>query len=132
MDVQRAKELLTVLADGVDPLTGEVLPDNHVCNKGEIVRALHCAVEELSRRRKKPLPENNGKPWTEELDDELCRLFDGGMKKKDLCVAAGISHASMAKLGKNENVTTDVLVKICTALQCDIGDIMELTPEVKV
>ena len=48
-------------------------------------------------------------------------------KKKDLCVAAGISHASMAKLGKNENVTTDVLVKICTALQCDIGDIMELT-----
>ena len=53
MDVHRAKELLTVLADGVDPLTGEVLPDNHVCNKGEIVRALHCAVEELSRRRKK-------------------------------------------------------------------------------
>lgn len=33
------------------------------------------------------------------------------MKKKDLCAAAGISHASMAKLGKNENVTTDVLVK---------------------
>ena len=52
------------------------------------------------------------------------------MKKKDLCAAAGISHASMAKLGKNENVTTDVLVKICTALQCDIGDIMELTPEI--
>ena len=57
-------------------------------------------------------------------------LIDRDMKKKDLCAAAGISHASMAKLGKNENVTTDVLVKICTALQCDIGDIMELTPEV--
>ena len=56
-------------------------------------------------------------------------LIDRDMKKKDLCVAAGISHASMAKLGKNENVTTDVLVKICTALQCDIGDIMELIPE---
>ena len=53
-------------------------------------------------------------------------LIDRDMKKKDLCVAAGISHASMAKLGKNENVTTDVLVKICTALQCDIGDIMEM------
>ena len=59
-------------------------------------------------------------------------LIDKDMKKKDLCAAAGNSHASMAKLGKNENVTTDVLVKICTALQCDIGDIMELTPEVKV
>ena len=46
-------------------------------------------------------------------------LIDKDMKKKDLCLAAGISHASMAKLGKNENVTTDV--------QCDIGDIMELT-----
>lgn len=56
-------------------------------------------------------------------------LIDKDMKKKDLCAAAGISHASMAKLGKNENVTTDVLVKICTALQCDIGDIMELTKE---
>ena len=52
-------------------------------------------------------------------------LIDRDMRKKDLCAAAGISHASMAKLGKNENVTTDVLVKICTALQCDIGDIME-------
>ena len=56
-------------------------------------------------------------------------LIDKDMKKKDLCVAAGISHASMAKLGKNENVTTDVLVKICNALQCDIGDIMEMVPE---
>lgn len=53
MDVQRAKELLMVLADGIDPLTGEVLPDDHGCNKGEIVRALHCAVEELSHRQKK-------------------------------------------------------------------------------
>ena len=53
-------------------------------------------------------------------------LIDRDMKKKDLCEAAGISHASVAKLGKNENVTTDVLVKICTALQCDSSDIMEI------
>ena len=52
-------------------------------------------------------------------------LIDRDMKKKDLCEAAGISHASVAKLGKNENVTTDVLVKICTALKCDISDINE-------
>ena len=65
MDIQRAKELLEVLADGIDPLTGEVLPDDHVCNKGEIVRALNCAVEALSHRRENSLPENAGKPWTE-------------------------------------------------------------------
>jgi putative transcriptional regulator len=53
-------------------------------------------------------------------------LIDREMKKKDLCAKARISHASMAKLGKNENVTTDVLVRICSALNCDIGDIMEI------
>lgn len=52
-------------------------------------------------------------------------LIDKDMKKKDLREAAGISTASIAKLGKNENVTTDVLVKICKALNCDIADIME-------
>lgn len=56
-------------------------------------------------------------------------LIDKDMKKRDLGKKAGISHASIAKLGRNENVTTDVLVKICTALECDIGDIMEVLPE---
>ena len=54
-------------------------------------------------------------------------LIDKGMKKSQLREAVGASKSTFAKLGKNENVTTDVLVKICTALQCDIGDIMELT-----
>jgi DNA-binding Xre family transcriptional regulator len=53
-------------------------------------------------------------------------LIDKDMKKKDLCKAAGISPSSMVKLSKNENVTTGVLVKICMALNCDIGDIMEI------
>lgn len=61
--------------------------------------------------------------------DKLWRILaDNKLKKKDLCAKAGISHASMAKLGKNENVTTDVLLKICDALQCDIGDIVEAVP----
>ena len=53
-------------------------------------------------------------------------LIDKDMKKKDLCKAAGISSSSIVKLSKNENVTTGVLVKICKALNCDIGDIMEI------
>ncbi len=56
-------------------------------------------------------------------------LIDKDMKKRDLSAQAGISHASIAKLGKNENVTTDVLVKICEALECDIGDIMEIVKD---
>ncbi len=56
-------------------------------------------------------------------------LIDKNMKKKELSEAAGISSSLIAKLGKNENVTVDVLVKICSALNCDISDIMELTPD---
>ena len=52
-------------------------------------------------------------------------LIDRDMKKKDLQAAAGISSASVTKLAKNENVNTEVLQKICAALNCDIGDIME-------
>lgn len=53
-------------------------------------------------------------------------LIDRDMKKKDLAEIAGISNTSVAKIGRNENVTMDVLVKICTALKCDIGDIVEI------
>ena len=56
-------------------------------------------------------------------------LIDKDMKKKDLQKKAGISSASITKLGKNENVNTEVLQKICTALHCDISAIMEMLDE---
>ena len=56
-------------------------------------------------------------------------LIDKDMKKEDLRIKAGISTNTMAKLGKNENVNTDMLVKICSALDCDIADILEITEE---
>lgn len=55
-------------------------------------------------------------------------LIDKDMKKKDLQRVAGISSASVTKLGKSENINTEILQKICTALNCDIGDIMEMLP----
>ena len=55
------------------------------------------------------------------------RLAEKGLRKKDLREAAGISRASIAKLGKNEVVTTEVLAKICTALSCDISEIAEVS-----
>ena len=53
-------------------------------------------------------------------------LLDRKMKKGELCSLSGISHSSLAKLGKGENVNTDVLIKICLALDVDLDDIMEL------
>lgn len=54
------------------------------------------------------------------------KLIDEGLLKKDLCERAGISSASMAKLGKNENINTEILVRICRTLNCDTSDIMEI------
>ena len=53
-------------------------------------------------------------------------LIDKNMKKKDLCEMSGVSSTSIAKMGRNENVTKDNLVRICEALKCDISDIAEV------
>lgn len=55
-------------------------------------------------------------------------LIDKDMKKKDLQAVAGVSWASVTKLSKGETVSMDVLMKVCNALHCDIGDIMEIIP----
>lgn len=56
-------------------------------------------------------------------------LIDKGMNKQDLKERSGISTASIAKLGKGDNITTAVLLKICKALDCGINDIMEIIEE---
>ena len=84
MDIIRAKELLTMLTDGVNPLTGEVLSDEDSCNQVEIVRALNVALramENQAKRRNSPPPENAGKPWSREDDTLLCKMFDEGCSK---------------------------------------------------
>ena len=58
-------------------------------------------------------------------------LIDKDMKKKDLCARAGISSASVTKMGRNGHVATEILLKICTALNCGIEDIIEIVPDDK-
>ena len=56
-------------------------------------------------------------------------LIDKDIKKKDLSSMAGISPATITKMGKGGHVTTEVLVKICTVLDCTMDDIMEIVPQ---
>lgn len=56
-------------------------------------------------------------------------MIDKGINKKTLREMSGISATSVAKLGNSGNVNTEILLKICTALKCDIGDIMEIVEE---
>lgn len=86
MDINRAKEILATLAEGIDPTTGEVLPDNSVCNKGEVIRALYTVLNCLDEKKsKKNMPANAGKPWAKEDEDLLIRLYQSGASKKDIC-----------------------------------------------
>jgi len=56
-------------------------------------------------------------------------LLDKNIKKYDLPRIAGISSSTVAKLNRDESVTTEILAKICNALNCDMSDIMEVLPD---
>ena len=56
-------------------------------------------------------------------------LLDKDLKKKDLVTLANVSSYTISKLSRGDNVTTDVLQKICKALKCNIGDIMDVLPD---
>ena len=56
-------------------------------------------------------------------------LIDRKMTKSEMRIGAGISTRALANMGKDENVSTEVLSKICSFLQCDINEIIELVPD---
>lgn len=104
MDINRAKEILSALAEGVDPTTGEVLPDNSVCNKGEIVRAFYAVLNHIDEKKStKSLPAKAGQPWSAEEDAELISCYEAGMHRKELCAkferTSGSITSRLARLG---------------------------------
>lgn len=58
-------------------------------------------------------------------------LIDKDMMKKDLRAMIGVSTTTMSRLAKDENVSTEIISKICSVLNCDVGDIMEFIPDKK-
>lgn len=56
-------------------------------------------------------------------------LIDKDMKKKELCAIAGISQSSITKMVNNGHVSTEILMKICTALDCGVDDVMEIVSD---
>ena len=108
MDIDKAKEIVQTLAEGIDPTTGEVLPDNSVCNKGEVVRALYCILNCLDTTKpKRELPKNAGKTWTKEDDEKLKLCLESGMSKEEICTkferSVGSISSRLARLGLVNN-----------------------------
>jgi hypothetical protein len=96
MDINRAKEIVSALAEGIDPTTGEIMPDNSVYNKGDVVRALYTVLAYLDdNKAKKQQPRNAGKPWTESEDDKLRDEFDSMMKISDIAKEHGRTYKAI-------------------------------------
>lgn len=107
MDIERAKEILEALSDGMDPITGKVLPDSDSCNKVDVVRALHTVLKYLDQppeKIKRSQPENAGKPWSKDDEEILCRMFDTGCTSKEIGNhfqrSKGAIAARLVRLGK--------------------------------
>ena len=109
MDVKRAIEIISALAYGVDPYTGEVFPDNSPYQNAETVRALFISLQGLEvldsrNKRVNTLPNNAGKPWSKEEDQELISKFEAGATVKELSIQHGRTHGAiqsrLIKLGK--------------------------------
>jgi hypothetical protein len=111
MQLQSALPIVRALADGVNPLTGELFADASPYAEPRTLRALFSAVELMERevareRRRERLPANFGKPWTEGEDHALATAFDAGLALADI----GRKHARtlssirlrLEKLGKLE------------------------------
>lgn len=92
MKSAEAKAILELLVNGVDPVTGECLDDEHVCMQPLVMRALHCAIDALERRdvpagsyprREARLPAN--RPWTAEDDEQVRLLYGTGYTPEQIC-----------------------------------------------
>lgn len=103
MDIKKAKEIISALAEGIDPTTGEVLDAENVCNKGNVVRAFYTVLDALDGKPKKNTPEKAGKPWTNEEEKRLRELYNSGLTKKEisseLCRTTGSISSRLARLG---------------------------------
>lgn len=101
MDIEQARTIIEALADGIEPESGEVMPPGSPYQTAAVVRALHVALDALRRRRN--LPENAGKPWTEGQDAELRTGHGQGETVEQLARAQGRTRASiearMVRLG---------------------------------
>lgn len=89
MDIIRAKEIIRGLAEGVDPTTGEVLPQESVYNSPEVIRALYTLLEYSNKDKVRDPLRNAGKPWTDTEDDKLRDEFLSKIEISDIAKEHG-------------------------------------------
>lgn len=91
MDIKRAKEIIRILADGIDPITGELFPEDSVYNSPEVIRALFTILEALRNPSARSSAQNAGNPWTDTEEDQLRNEFYSNMRITDIAREHGRS-----------------------------------------
>ena len=94
MTAERATEILRCMANGVDPITGEILEEGHLCNSPEVVRALCAAIHAMTKAdgadTSYPVRKNGklnaGRPWTDDDLDALKRMHRDGASMDSICM----------------------------------------------
>ena len=110
MELQIAREIINVLAQGIHPVTGEVMPADSPYNEPPVIRALFAVSQALEHcdvpKPRREMPANAGKTWSGEEDDKLLAAFDAGKQIKQMALELGRSRvaveARLVKLGKIE------------------------------
>ena len=108
MSPKEAKRILELLANGVDPVTGEILPGNHVVNSPDVIRALFLAAQALDTgpvKLQKPSSGGQaGKPWTVDEEQRLISEFESGASIEQMSItherSKGGIAARLVRLGK--------------------------------
>ena len=107
MELQAARQIVDTLAQGIHPVTGEVMPEDSPYNAPPVIRALVAVSQALQGpppRASRELPPNAGKPWSDEDDQALAVAFDAGTDIRTMMNALGRTRysveARLVKLGK--------------------------------
>ena len=109
MEIQAARQIIDTLAQGIHPVTGEVMPEDSPYNLPPVIRALFAVSQALSGashagKPRREVPPNAGKPWTADEDSSLESAFAAGLDPRDIATQLGRTtwavEARLAKLGK--------------------------------
>lgn len=108
MDINRATELLLALADGIDPITGNHLPEESVYNNPEIIRAIHCLLRQLQARSDNAAAVNAGRSWHADEERQLLEEYDAGLSVDEIARRHGRSpgaiEARLSELGRRDQI----------------------------
>ncbi|HRF74164.1 MAG TPA: hypothetical protein PL117_15450 [Accumulibacter sp.] len=119
MSPLEARKIIDALANGIDPETGEILPEQSTFNNPQVIRALFVAAKALDNaerraERDNSLPGNAGRPWSDLEDQQLLALFDTGKPFQEITARHGRTPGAIAarlvRLGRIKD-RTDVHVR---------------------